>query len=551
MKQHNNNSPSSLVSRQAAIVGIGCFFPQAPNLRRYWRLLYHGVDAITEVPESHWSAADYYDADPDRPDHLSATRGGFLSPVAFDPSEFGIPPNSLEATDSSQILGLLAAKAALEDAGYGAEGKGFDRNRTSVILGLTGTQELVIPLGARLGHPLWRRSLEAAGVDPDTTQKVIEGIAQAYVPWQENSFPGLLGNVVAGRISNRLDLGGTNCVVDAACASSLGAVHMALLELQTGQCDMVLTGGVDTLNDVFMHMCFNETRILSPTGDVRPFSEKADGTLLGEGVGIVVLKRIADARRDGDRIYAVIKAMGTASDGRSQSIYAPSQQGQVKALKEAYRAADVPPDTVELVEAHGTGTRVGDHTEIQTLKEVFGGSARDGGVCEDRCALGAVKSMIGHTKAAAGTAGMIKAALALHHNTLPPTLKAVPPDPKLDIDHSPFYLNTQARPWFSRNDHPRRCGVSAFGFGGSNFHLLLEEAPVRHTEVAWDESVEIVAISADSPQQLEDELKRWQKDLINGLSESDQSQRASQSRANFQTDAAFRLLWVVARTPVS
>ncbi|MFO7495701.1 MAG: beta-ketoacyl synthase N-terminal-like domain-containing protein, partial [Desulfobacterales bacterium] len=182
-----------------AIIAAEGFFPKAPGLREYWHLLYHGVDAISEIPDSHWSPQDYYDPDPLKADHVYCKRGGFLEPVPFDPVEFGIPPSALPATDTSQLLGLLAAKRLLETAGYG-EARDFDRDRTSVILGVTGTQELVIPLGARLGYPTWRKALEAAGLPPDTLQAALERMAEAYVPWQENSFPGLLGNVVAGRI---------------------------------------------------------------------------------------------------------------------------------------------------------------------------------------------------------------------------------------------------------------------------------------------------------------------------------------------------------------
>ena len=203
-----------------AIVGMGAMFPDAANLKAFWRLLRTGHDAVVDVPESHWSLADYYDADPHAPDKTYAKRGAFLDPHAFDPTEFGIPPSILEATDTSQLLGLVVARMAMEDAGY-VEGRAWDRTRASVVLGVTGTQELVISLGARLGHPKWRRALLAAGVDEATAADVIERISASYVGWQENSFPGLLGNVVAGRIANRLDLGGTNCVLDAACASSL------------------------------------------------------------------------------------------------------------------------------------------------------------------------------------------------------------------------------------------------------------------------------------------------------------------------------------------
>ena len=185
-----------------AIIGMGCMFPGARNLTEYWRVLRRGEDGITDLPPTHWSAADYVNADPKAPDRTYCGRGGFLSPVAFDPTEFGIPPAILEATDTSQLLGLVVAKAALEDAGYG-EGRDFNRERISVILGVTGTQELALPLSARLGHPIWRKALREAGIADDIAESVMRKISDGYVSWQENSFPGLLGNVVAGRIANR------------------------------------------------------------------------------------------------------------------------------------------------------------------------------------------------------------------------------------------------------------------------------------------------------------------------------------------------------------
>ncbi len=530
-----------------AIIGIGCIFPKSPTAKGFWRLIVHGHDAITDVPPTHWSPDDYFDPDPKTPDHVYSKRGGFLSPVDFDPSEFGIPPSILEATDSSQMLGLVTAKMAMIDAGYGTE-RSFDRNRTSVILGVTGTQELVIPLGARLGHPVWRKALKDSGLSPDKISEVMERISSGFVPWQENSFPGLLGNVVAGRICNRLDLGGTNCVVDAACASSLSAVHLALMELATSRSDMVITGGVDTLNDIFMHMCFSRTQILSPSGDVRPFSKHADGTLLGEGLGMVVLKRLADAERDSDRIYAVIKGMGTSSDAKSQSIYAPRAEGQARALRSAYQQAGIHPGTIALIEAHGTGTRVGDTVEFTALKQVFSEFPPAGPDTAQRCALGSIKSMIGHTKAAAGSAGLIKAALSLYHKVIPPTLKAGEPDPNLNIEDSPFYLNSIAKPWFSGKMHPRRAGVSAFGFGGSNFHAVLEEYGRQKPEIAWDGSVEILPLSGPSPETIKKDLADWKAKASKGLSNTGFSVLAAKSRNAFSDQDTCRLLILLHQT---
>ncbi|RPJ15319.1 MAG: acyltransferase domain-containing protein, partial [Desulfobacteraceae bacterium] len=525
-----------------AIIGIGCLFPGSAGLKEFWRLLFQGKDAITDVPGTHWSPEDYFDDDPARPDHVYCKRGGFIPPVLFDPSEFGIPPASMEATDSSQLLALIAAKSALEDSGY-FNNKSFNRDRTGAILGATGTQELSIPLGSRLGHPKWRKALYDSGISQEKAEEIIEKISGSFVPWQENSFPGLLGNVIAGRICNRLDLGGTNCVVDAACASSLSAVHLAVMELATGRTDMVITGGVDALNDIFMHMCFSKTRILSPTGDIRPFSKDADGTVLGEGIGILVLKRLADAEKDGDKIYAVIKGIGTSSDGKAQSIYAPRKEGQIKALKLAYDDADIDPSTVELIEAHGTGTRVGDQVEFQALTEVFENTCRK----IRKCAIGSVKSMIGHTKAAAGSAGLIKAALSVYHKIFLPTLKADIPDPSLKISESPFYLNRTRRPWFSRKEHPRRCGVSSFGFGGSNFHAVLEEYRESKQATAWDGSVEIIAFSAATHSGLVKSVSDFKSVIEKDFSIERLAFAASETRRGFSAEDPHRILLVAER----
>ncbi|MDH3455119.1 MAG: acyltransferase domain-containing protein, partial [Desulfuromonadales bacterium] len=425
-----------------------------------------------------------------------------LSPVDFNPMEYGVLPNALEAIDTSQLLGLVAVDQALQDAGYTSD-KQFDRERVSVILGVTGTLELVVPLGARLGHPRWREALKDAGIADALADDVVQRISDSYVPWQENSFPGLLGNVVAGRISKHFDFGGTNCVVDAACGSSLGALDMAALELAAGKSDMVITGGIDTFNDIFMYTCFSKTPALSPSGHAKPFADNADGTTLGEGLGIVVIKRLADAERDGDKIYAVIKGIGSSSDGRGSAIYEPSSAGQQKALRRAYQQGGIDPQTIELIEAHGTGTKVGDAVEVSALKAVFGEAD------SPWCAIGSIKSQIGHTKAAAGSAGLIKAAMALYNKTLPPTIKVEKPQEAVTSASSPFYVNTEARPWITRGDHPRRAGISALGFGGSNFHCLLEEYLPLKAAADWQGDVQLVAFSAADEAGLEAALQSF------------------------------------------
>ena len=536
MKTDDLKPAISSTGTQLAIIGIGCLFPQAEDRNAYWANIMDGVDAITEVPASHWPVEDYYDQDQKSPDRTYGRRGGFISPVDFNPMEFNIPPNVMEAIDTSQLLGLVAAGQALKDAGYGPE-RTFDKSRASVILGVTGTLELVIPLGARLGHPIWRSALKDAGVEDAVAQDVVERISDSYVPWQENSFPGLLGNVVAGRISKQFDLGGTNCVVDAACASSLSALHLASMELVSGKSDIVVTGGIDTFNDIFMYMCFSKTPALSPTGNAKPFDATADGTILGEGLGIVVLKRLSDAERDGDRIYAVIRGVGSSSDGKGDAIYAPSASGQIKALRNAYENSGVTPENIGLLEAHGTGTKVGDAVEVSALREVYGDALNPW------CCLGSVKSQIGHAKAAAGAAGLIKAALALHHKVIPPTIKVETPQKEITTGPTPFYIAAEKRPWFPRQGMPRRAGVSAFGFGGSNFHVVLEEYQPVKQAADWDGNTQIFAFSGTDAAALASGLDRVPADA----SWSALRDLAAASRGVFDPQAPCRLALVVER----
>ncbi|MGL6075235.1 MAG: SDR family NAD(P)-dependent oxidoreductase [Fimbriiglobus sp.] len=528
-----------------AIVGMGCLFPKADRLGGYWANIKNAIDGITEIPtQTHWNPKDYFNPDPKAPDMTYAQRGGFLSAIDFNPLEFGIAPRDIEATDTTQLLGLVAAKQALKDSGVvftPGSPKSVERSKVSVLLGVTGTLELVIPLGARLGHPKWRQAMLDAGIPEEAADDAVARISESYVPWQENSFPGLLGNVVAGRIANRLDLHGTNCVVDAACASSLSAVHLAGMELATGKADVVVTGGADTFNDIFMYMCFSKTPALSKSGNSRPFDAEGDGTILGEGLGMVVLKRLKDAIAAGDQVYAVIKSIGTSSDGKGNAIYAPSAEGQKRCLQDAYKRAGVSPDTIELVEAHGTGTRVGDSVEASALADIYG--AVNTTKAKPWCALGSVKSQVGHTKAAAGAAGLIKAAMALHFKVLPPTMKVTMPVEPLMRADSPFYVNTQMRPWLARTEHPRRAALSAFGFGGSNFHAVLEEYQPQKTSPDWDGHVEILALSGNKSTLLSkldqlSEATTWAKF----------ARHAEASRQSFNPSAPMRLLLVAHQT---
>lgn len=451
-----------------AIVGMACVLPGAADLDTFWRNVLQGADAVTEVPHERWDHEVYYDPDAVR-DPVGRTPskwGGFVPAIPFDAPAYGIPPASLASIEPAQLLALHVASRALDDAGYGT-GREFDRSRTSVIFGAEAGTDLAGAYGFRSLYPSYFGDLP-----PDLD-------AQLPRP-TEDSFPGVLANVIAGRIANRLDLGGVNYTVDAACAASLAALDLACKELVQGGSDVVLCGGVDTHNGVNDYLMFSSVHALSPSGRCATFDSSADGIALGEGAACLVLKRLADAERDGDRVYAVVKAVGGSSDGRSLGLTAPRPEGQRRALERAYARAGVSPADIGLVEAHGTGTVVGDRAELETLTEVFTAH----GAAPGGCALGSVKSQIGHTKCAAGLAGLIKATLALHHGVRPPTLHVREPNAAWDARTSPFFFDGQARPWAEEDPELRRAGVSAFGFGGTNFHAVLagHAAPARECE---------------------------------------------------------------------
>ena len=423
------------------------------------------MQAVTEIPETHWDWRLYYDANPRARDKIISKWGGFLKDIPFDPLTFGITPNSLLSIEPLQLYLLEAARRALGDAGY--SDRPFPRERTASILGIGGGgSPLAVQYGFRTCLPL----LETVpGLALDSNE-LMEKCRPLMPEWTEDSFPGILMNVAVGRIANRFNLGGPNYAIDAACGSSLAAVYACIRELQVGTSDVAIALGADTVQTPYAYMAFSKTHALSPKGRCRPFDAAADGIVLSEGVGAVILKRLADAERDGDRIYGVIKGMGASSDGRDKGLTAPRLEGQLRALRRAYGQARVSPGQVGLIEAHGTGTVIGDQTEAQALIQLM----RKAQAAPQSCAVGSVKSMIGHTKCAAGIAGLIKTTLALHHRVLPPTLVETP-NPKGDFEEGVLYLNTEPRPWVHGALHPRYAGVSAFGFGGTNFHAVLSE----------------------------------------------------------------------------
>jgi Polyketide synthase modules and related proteins len=466
--------PAPAAPLDIAIIGMSCVFPGSPDLASFWQTILSGRDTITEVPAQRWSVDTYYspEVEPGQVGRFSVSKwGGFIAPVPFDAIGYGIPPAALASIDPTQLLALEAAHRALVDAGYAYDAPGADHSRTGVVFGAEA--------GSDMGHAQTMRTMLPAylGEVPAALEDQLPRVT-------EDSFPGVLANVIAGRVANRLDLGGPNFTVDAACASSLAALDAACKELAAGTSDLMVCGGADLHNGINDYLMFTSAHALSPTGRCRPFDSAGDGISLGEGVACVVLKRLADAERDGDRIYAVIRGIGGSSDGRALGLTAPRAEGQRRALERAYARSGVSPRQVGLVEAHGTGTVVGDRTELETLTRLF----VESGARPGSCALGSVKSQIGHTKCAAGLAGMIKATLALYTGVRPPTINLTRPNPAWDPERSPFAFFTEARPWGVPAGE-RIAAVSAFGFGGTNYHVVLAAHPrtpePRHTRQEW------------------------------------------------------------------
>jgi len=464
--------------RGVAIVGMACTFPGAPNLETFWQNIVGKVDAVDDVPPERWDPEIFHDPQPGQPGRIYCKRGGYLpASIPFDPVEFGIMPSAVPGTEPDQFIVLKTARDALTDANYVDELPEGDR--TELIMGRgnylgPGFVNLIQrgPIVEQTLHILRQLHPEYGMEELGEIAKELRGQLPSFGP---ETAAGMIPNLTTGRVANRLGFTGPNFTIDAACASSLIATDIGVRDLLNGQCDVALVGGVHVFNNVPFLMVFCALHAMSLSSNIRPFDQRADGTMPGEGVGVLVLKRVEDAEKDKDRIYAVIRGVGTSSDGRAGSVTAPSVAGEELALRRAYDSAGISPETIRLVEAHGTATVVGDASEIQALTNVFGRSQEGTPVC----ALGSVKSMIGHAMPAAGMAAIIKSALSIYHGVLPPTLNCEQPLPQLEGNEAFFYMNTDTRPWVHGfQKFPRRAGVDAFGFGGTNAHVVLEEHSV-------------------------------------------------------------------------
>jgi malonyl CoA-acyl carrier protein transacylase len=507
-----------------AVVGLGCVVPDASDIETFWQNLVSGKDSIRVVPDHRWDAELYWNPDRKTADRSYAKIGGFVAQdFGFKARDFRIPPNVAKQIDPVQKMTLVAVQQALNDAGLGKEAT-VDRSRIAVILGnAMGGNATRDRTNLRVYAAAMAASLETlpelANLPAHERAKLAAAFEQHFkadLPTiTEDSMPGELSNVVAGRVSNAFDLGGPNFTVDAACASSMAALQAAVKGLQDGDFDVAVTGGADRSMDVPTYTKFCKIGALSPDHS-SPFDESANGFVMGEGAGILVLKRLEDADRDGDRVYAVIRGIGASSDGKGKGITAPNIQGQLRALRRAYADAGVDPAEVDLLECHGTSTVVGDKIEVTALSDVIGSGRRG---ARGPIRIGSVKSQIGHLKSAAGAASMIKMSLALFHKTLPPSINFSSPRTDVPFDTVPLQVQTHAEPWDTQGWR-RMAGVSAFGFGGTNFHAVLEEhvpGTVMPKAKAKAPRVEIVerdlpeglwATSANNQAQLRAQLER-------------------------------------------
>ena len=482
MPLSEETGPSNHSGEAIAIVGLGCVLPDSPDIDTFWENLRTGRNSIIEVPKDRWDADLYWVNERGIPDRTYSKIGGFVRDFKFKAREFRIPPKMASFIDQVQQMTLVAVKEALEDAGLGKDAK-VDRSRIAVILGNAmggndSRDKSALRIYTLTMREVLSKTAEVRALPQDQQTALLNAFEADFratlPPITEDSMPGELSNVVAGRVTNAFDLGGPNFTVDAACASSMAAIQSAMKGLQDGDYDVAVTGGADRSMDAPTYAKFSAIGALSHDRS-SPFDAGANGFVMGEGAGILVLKRLSDAERDGDKVYAVLRGMGASSDGKGKGITAPNIEGQRRALRRAYAEANLDPVEVDLVECHGTSTVVGDKIEATALSDVIGSGRRG---ARGPIRIGSVKSQIGHLKSAAGAASVIKVALALHHKVLLPSINYRTPREDLPMGSVPLQVQSQAEPW-ETHGWTRYAGVSAFGFGGTNFHAVLQEHQPR------------------------------------------------------------------------
>ena len=472
-----------------AVIGLAALMPDANSIDAFWQNIIDSKVSIREIQEGRWPGPldhFYREGGPGNSQEgfTYAKIGAVVEDYEFDWRRWRQPPGTLPQIDPCQLWAVSVAADAIEQAGYDGETKDIDRSRCGVVFAnaLGGENRNLSNIRVWSNHT--SQLAMKHGLAEQSIEAFKEDLLSGTPRIDEDTMPGELANVVSGRVANLLDLQGPNHAMDAACASSMAAVLDACRLLQTRQVDVMLAGATDRTMDPATFAKFSAIGALSPSHST-PFDARANGFVMGEGAGVLVLKRLSDAIEDGDEIHAVIRGIGGSSDGRGKGITAPSQRGQVQAIARAYNQAGYEASTVELVEAHGTSTKVGDATELSTLSLLWDGFP-DG----DHVAVGSIKSQIGHLKAAAGIAGILKSVMALHHRTIPPSAGFETPNPTVEWSEIPFFVPTEARDWPKPEGHPRRAGISAFGFGGTNFHVALEGYDAAyHSELAakWEQ----------------------------------------------------------------
>ena len=469
-----------------AVIGVAALFPDAPDLDTFWNNILSTKVSLKEVPDDRWDIGDFWvEGGPKNVDENKTYSkiGGWIEGFEFDWRRWKTPPGSLNQIDDTQLWAVTVSAAALEHAGYMGDGcRELPKSRTGVIFAnaLGGENRNLS------NHRIWadqfaRHAVESGGMPNEGKEAFKAALLEGLPKVTEDTMPGELANVVSGRVANLLDLQGPNYSTDAACASTFAAILDACRLLQTRQVDMMVAGASDRTMDPATFAKFSAIGALSPSHST-PFDSKANGFVMGEGSGALALKRLSDAIRDGDSVQAVIRGVGASSDGRGKGITAPSTRGQIQAVSRAYMQAGYDCSTVDLIEAHGTSTVVGDATELNSLSEAFRNTTDGASV-----AVGSIKSQIGHLKAAAGIAGLIKAIRAVESGTIPPSAGFFTPNENFEWESNPFYVPTESKVWRSSGQHPRRAGISSFGFGGTNFHCAIESFDMDyHKELAHE-----------------------------------------------------------------
>ena len=495
------STDSALSREQVAIIGMSGRFPGANTLEDFWENLKWGTDSIQEIPLQRWDWRAIY-GDPHMESKQSFAKwGGFLDGIdEFDPFFFGISPKEAASMDPRQRLLMSYGWKAIEDAGYSAQA--LSGSRTGVFAGTS-----ISDYSELLTH----------------SNAVPEGFAPI----------GLAGSLGPNRLSSWMNWHGPSEAIDTACSSSLVAIHRAVRAIQGGECETALAGGVNTIITPWLQVAFSKAGMLSPDGRCKTFSKHANGYVRGEGIGMLLLKPLSVAKRDGDHIYATIRSSAVNHGGRAASLTAPNPKLQAEVIKKAYQDAGVDPRNVTYIEAHGTGTPLGDPIEINGLKIAFGdlcenlGLARNS-ISDGHCGIGSVKTNIGHLELAAGVAGVIKVLLQMKHGTLARSLHCEEQNPYIELEHSPFFIVKETQPWLSPANAqggklPRIAGVSSFGFGGANAHVVLEEyceEPAAHMPASGNKN--IVLLSAKSADRLREQARQLHENLARGsYSDSD------------------------------